>query len=719
MLVGTYPRASINPDALADDVDPHWMQSGPIDPTGRHAFSGVRGQYLWPQFDNLPPGVRLEVAYCLTAEERLGHPFDLPMFYTSLHVIRHAASKRDSIGRPLRSLLDLSVDEWSNAVLEEHRDPTARKKQPPVTSLTAYRRLHILARMMFRLDVRYAPNDWWERDLWDVDVDPRIPLDANQRGHRRRLHVARVQPEWLRKALKYYLRVGLESNMFRWRTAENKTAALVLWGRFLAERNASPLIGENPEAAAAISRDFVTWLRARPGFQGPRISESSVSRYIADIVAFYEFVLVNTGELALATEDARWSQVTFAHVAALKRIVPRRPKRQPANGIERGVHDRKTMTQLIERAPAIALDRHEHLDFSNDEGQPSRIQGHSRPDLYRLLMLLVKTGRRASEIRCLDFDCIVPMKLPSAIKRDASEGPVAYLRYAQTKIEGADDLCPIDAEAVQIIETQQAWAKENFPVPPQVLFPKTSRNRLGNESISYSHLAKHLSEFSEAAQLSDSTGNPVNISKTHRFRHTVATDLAASGVPISVLQRFMGHSSPEMSMHYVALHQVEQERAFLRFKKVDVAGAEVEMDRLAMFDVLSLSQKTNRILPNGLCLLPPMRDCDKGNACYSCSHFATDRSSLSEHLENRQRMQDHLDRWVTLQHERGKPVDEDNVFYKGRRQEIASLDRIIAALEPSEDGTAVRGAGTAGRADAVTNRPPVDLPMPKPRTRLV
>ena len=34
--------------------------------------------------------------------------------------------------------------------------------------------------------------------------------------------------------------------------------------------------------------------------------------------------------------------------------------------------------------------------------------------------------------------------------------------------------------------------------------------------------------------------------------------------------------------------------------------------------------RTDRILPNGVCLLPPLKRCERGNACLTCDHFATD-----------------------------------------------------------------------------------------------
>ena len=43
---------------------------------------------------------------------------------------------------------------------------------------------------------------------------------------------------------------------------------------------------------------------------------------------------------------------------------------------------------------------------------------------------------------------------------------------------------------------------------------------------------------------------------------------------------------------------------------------------------MQLDQRTDRVLPNGWCLLPPRAVCDKGNACLTCDLFVTDASHL-------------------------------------------------------------------------------------------
>ena len=46
--------------------------------------------------------------------------------------------------------------------------------------------------------------------------------------------------------------------------------------------------------------------------------------------------------------------------------------------------------------------------------------------------------------------------------------------------------------------------------------------------------------------------------------------------------------------------------------------------------MVQLSRHTDRILPNGVCLLPPLKHCERGNACLTCDQFATDARHLPD-----------------------------------------------------------------------------------------
>ena len=163
----------------------------------------------------------------------------------------------------------------------------------------------------------------------------------------------------------------------------------------------------------------------------------------------------------------------------------------------------------------------------------------------RMLLLQILTGRRASEICLCPFGCLSPAT-DSAI--EAAEGdPVARFRYGQSKIDAAPDTIFVDAETVAVIEEQQQWLRGRFPgrdLP--YLFPQRRANAHAAKPYGNTNYGRSLALFSELAQITDAAGHPVKLSHTHRFRHTKFTKLAELGLPVHVLQRYAGHSTPTM-----------------------------------------------------------------------------------------------------------------------------------------------------------------------------
>ena len=107
-----------------------------------------------------------------------------------------------------------------------------------------------------------------------------------------------------------------------------------------------------------------------------------------------------------------------------------------------------------------------------------------------------------------------------------------------------------------------------------------------------------LREFSNIVKITDSKGRPVGLSHTHRFRHTKLTRLAELGLPIHVLQRYAGHASPTMSMHYIAQREEHAEQAFLATAKLKADGTRVSFSR-EDHDSLHLFDRADRFLPHG------------------------------------------------------------------------------------------------------------------------
>jgi hypothetical protein len=334
-------------------------------------------------------------------------------------------------------------------------------------------------------------------------------------------------------------------------------------------------------------------------------------------------------------------------------------------------------------------------------------------------MLLARTGRRVSEICLLDPAPLIPLG-PAASARD-SAGFTARLRYQQTKIEGAPDTILVDEEIVAIIRAQQQWADrflaagQSAATTPKYLFLAARNNRNGDRPYSPSRLRTLLARLAARLDVHDSTGAVVDFQRTHRFRHTKATSLLNAGVPLHVVQRYLGHLSPEMTMIYAKTLASTHEAEFLRYRKLTADARELGTDPRDLYDMLQLDKRTDRILPNGWCLLPPRQSCSKGNACLTCDKFATDATFLPELTAQLSRTQQLIgERREAFRARTGQELGDDNVWLAGRRQEQDALGQIIVKLEQARlaDGTiqALRGAGISARTNAITTSHPGSHP---------
>ena len=328
--------------------------------------------------------------------------------------------------------------------------------------------------------------------------------------------------------------------------------------------------------------------------------------------------------------------------------------------------------------------------------------GFGDEQAMRIAMLVALLGRRVSEICLLDRDPLLPLLpaaaagQPDAAGESDAQAPVAKLRYQQTKIDGAPNTILVHAEVVAIIREQQQWAQRYFAehsapgTTPKYLFLATKMNRNGDRPYTDRTLRSLLTELAARLDVRDSTGAVVDFHRTHRFRHTVATNLLNTGVPLHVLQRYLGHLTPTMSMTYAQTLQSTAEREFLRYRKITADARDLEIDPHDLYDMLALDRRTDRILPNGWCLLPPRQSCNKGNACLTCDKFATDATFLPELRTQRARTGQLIDeRRTAFEARTGQPMSEDNIWLAGRRQEHDALGRVILKLEHTQpaDGT--------------------------------
>jgi integrase len=646
--------------------------------------------------------MRREVAWCVFRIIELGGKIPTPGL--GMVVRRLGEVLADRAGLVPESLLGLSVRDWCQQIQHAVHRRTGRLPAP--TTMKNIRGL--LTRMMRLLAIALDTGPWWRRDVWDPVEDARIPLREHEPMGRYAVRFDPIGALWLRRGLQWHCKVGLDTGVLSWSTVHRRVVAVKELDAFLRGRQADgPRLAEHPAGVRVLMLDFLGHLRSRPATRGrragQRLSPASVQRLASDVEQFYLFMADNTDAAAAALAEPGWLRLGAEHAGFYRR--GELPGKQPPR-IEGQVIDDDAMTQIM---GGLHL-----LGAAVERG------GFGDEQAMRIALLVALLGRRISEICLLDPDPLLPLLPAAAGQPDAAndgdaQAPVAKLRYQQTKIDGAPDTILVHADVVAIIREQQQWAKRYFAEhgapgrTPKYLFLAMQMNRNGDRPYTDRTLRALLSELAGRLDVRDSTGAVVDFNRTHRFRHTVATSLLNTGVPLHVVQRYLGHLTPTMSMTYAQTLQSTAEREFLRYRKVTADARELEIDPQDLYDMLELDRRTDRILPNGWCLLPPRQVCVKGNACLTCDKFATDATFLPELRTQLARTGQLIDeRCVAFKNRTGQQIGEDNVWLAARRQEQHALGRIIVKLEHTRlaDGTvqAVRGAGVVARTDAITGK---------------
>jgi integrase len=649
----------------------------------------------WRGFDlgPLPEPMQRDFAYCLWRVVDSGLTITAPYALLVNWFVYLAEDVRLAGRPPLRSLIDRSASQWEHELIKERarrRGKIGWPKFGPGLFRRSYR--HLL--------IAYDPREWWQHDAWSPRFDARVPLrDHEPAVARAGYDFTVIEQSWLREALKWQLKIALETGLLRWTSVLARVGSLTVFSRFIAERGIDePGLCADRAELRLLALDYLAHVkqrRARCGAnRGQLVTNGTVRHQMNHLERFYAFMVDHKEEAARALSEPRWEALGDQHA----RLWRSGEKPLPPRLADEDVYfDEHTMAQVMRHAGLL--------------GAPPEEGGIGDEQAMRILMLLARTGRRASELLLLDFDCLLPIAGIPADEHDSSpDAVVAKLRFQQTKIEGAPNTIFVDSEVVAIVRAQQQWVHDHVRTllrdetlpPPRYLFLAISRNHHGRHSYPKTTLTLRLKQLGELADIRDSQGRRPPLSHVHRFRHTRATSLINAGVPVHVVQRYLGHLSAEMTMRYAHTLRETHEREFLRFKKITAEGADLELDPRDLFALIELGKRTDRVLPNGLCMLPPRQTCDRGNACLTCDKFTTDASYLPEHETQLGKLSELISqRQQAFRARTGEEMTSSNVWLEQRLTEQRALQKIITALaEPEltrDPGQAVRGAGTTAR----------------------
>lgn len=547
------------------------------------------------------------------------------------------------------------------------------------------------------LEVRCSGRDWWRSDVWDLSADPRIPRRPHEPYADNAVRLEPIAPAWLREGVRFWMSYALTYNLYTWTSVITRARHLPpYFSRFLTEHGiSSPLLVDDPTQLRPLMMRLLSWLRSpsalAPGRTAP-MGATTIAATQSIIGKFYEFMVDNRAEAAAFTGDPRWLQLS----ADYTRLWPPQFRQRTTNRARTdrtSFMSRADLDQMICCLPILAAPRNEPVTVTLPGGRRITSNGMGDPQAMRAWLLQAMTGRRASEILLLDFDPIRPLH-PTGGAEPAQDAFVARLRYQQTKVEGVDPTILVEQAVVNLIRDQQQWVETHLGHRPTYLFVSMRGNHRGLRPRLYSASFQTLRRLDDIVNLSDEAGQPLRFTQSHRLRHTRATELLNAGVAIHIVQRYLGHRSPEMTMRYADTLASVAEAEFLRYKKIGADGNDLAIDPHDLYDMAQLDRRTDRILPNGYCMLPPAKSCDRGNACLTCTHYATDATFIDGLRDQHQQTLQLIEqRQAVFTARHGAPMSAEHVWLAERTREIDAITTIIDRLTDDSTDTAVRAAG--------------------------
>lgn len=357
---------------------------------------------------------------------------------------------------------------------------------PPKGSVDRLRVVFRFARLA--LLARCHDGPWWALDDWHPRCDPRIPLSAREPQANYGCSPGQLTQPWLREAVKWHLGTQLDAGTLRWSTvSQERLKCLQRFDNWLSTFQDPHVVLGDPEAAAGQAAAFRRWTtdpvnrltRATDRrHYGKPVHPRQANDDIRAVAELFAFVTANQAQARRSWGDSPWQRVTETHVAGWLRQVSRIPHTTTLN--ERHYIDDRALAQIPGALPLLGLARDQQMRITRDDGTHVLAAGFDDPQAMRMILLQVLTGRRASEIRTCEYDCLSPVTAGTV--QAAGDQEVVRFRYAQSKIDIAPDTIFVDREVAAVIQEQQQWIRDSLQGrQPRFLFGQRNGNRSGDK----------------------------------------------------------------------------------------------------------------------------------------------------------------------------------------------------------------------------------------------
>jgi hypothetical protein len=464
--------------ALWEQLPPPWR--GPVIGEGIENWqdNGESGGQLL-DLTGLPDIITAELAWMAHWQAQDGTRSSVQGLNQLANILRRAIAHGHPFPGSIRAM------DWPTAAALQGWFYATRWRRLPSAGGRA--RLRVVFRFArLALLARCHDGPWWELDDWHPRCDPRIPLSAREPLANYGCCPGQITQPWLRSAVKWYLGTMLEAGTLRWTTvSQERLACLRRFDTWLPTRFDDPrdVLGD-PATAAQHAAAFARWAadpRNRTARHSDRrhvgkpVDPCLVNDDLRAVAELFGFVADNPADARTVLGAEPWQRVTEAHAASWSRQLRRIPQGRALND-EHYVDDH-ALAQITAALALLGLPRDEQMPITRGDGQQVQAAGLDDPQAMRMILLQILTGRRASEIRTCEFDCLSPVP-----DTTAGGDRLTRFRYAQSKIDIAPDNILVDREVTAIIEEQRHWVRDRLPgLTPRFLFIQRTGNRRGDK----------------------------------------------------------------------------------------------------------------------------------------------------------------------------------------------------------------------------------------------
>lgn len=452
----------------------------------------------------------------------------------------------------------------------------------------------------------YDTRDEFEKDIWDVRNIDNSKISIAQ--SRYTLNFQAV-PHKFKDLLKRYMKVCISRYSVSY--CENKIINLRLFFDFISWKH------EDWEDLRDLSRkdieDYIAWIIQHYTENSTGNIQNKIRICLQRLKGFLDFIQIS---------EYPEAPIKLAGLLIFKEDSPETPKWNMTN--DKYIPE-DILTQLDENIQYI------------------------KPQEYMpILIILRATGMRISDVLNLRYDkCLEQTK----------QG--WYLLFDITKTKVANHRIPITEEVASIIREQIKNTEDlnkDKSNPRKFLFVRTTGVRTGMPPVPRA-IERALNKLAGEKQIIDKEGN-IFYFNNHAFRHTKAVELINNGMNLVHVQKWLAHSSPEMTLQYAKLLDTTMRKSWEDIMKKGIFKVNIESGKLQKLDIEDndlieweyIRHNLDAVrIPLGFCLKPSKIQCSNQlNPCLLCANMCTSPEFIHEFEEEIIATKKHIERAKAL-----------------------------------------------------------------------